>query len=159
MAAPCPLLGNGITDDTLLNIARFLPTAKDLLCLKLTDKRFGAKIIAAPREVGGAGAAAAAPMLCIVDEAARLWLAGCNEQERGWVPRREFESWLGLMYEVELLQVPLLFGRAHASLTLSEGEAVATKTVEPVGGWRTATSKVVMRSGHHFVQFRVGSVL
>ena len=49
MAAPtCPLLGDGITDDTLLNIARFLPTAKDLLCLKLTDKRFGAKIIAAP---------------------------------------------------------------------------------------------------------------
>ena len=40
MAAPCPLLGGGITDDTLLNIARFLPTAMDLLCLKLTNSRF-----------------------------------------------------------------------------------------------------------------------
>ena len=35
MNAPCPLLGGGITDDTLLNIAHFPPTAKDLLCLCL----------------------------------------------------------------------------------------------------------------------------
>ena len=46
MAAPCPLLGDGITDDTLLHIARFLPTARDLLCLMLTNSRFAAKIIA-----------------------------------------------------------------------------------------------------------------
>ena len=43
MAAPCPLLGDGITDDTLLHISRFLPTARDLLCLKLTNSRFAAK--------------------------------------------------------------------------------------------------------------------
>ena len=42
----CPLLGDGITDDTLLNIARLLPTGKDLRCLKLTNSRFAAKIIA-----------------------------------------------------------------------------------------------------------------
>ena len=42
-APPCPLLGDGITDDTLLNIARFLPTAKDLLCLTLSKKRFSIK--------------------------------------------------------------------------------------------------------------------
>ena len=54
MAAPCPLLGDGITDDTLLNIARFLPTPKDLLCLKLTNSRFSAKIIATAPS-GGAG--------------------------------------------------------------------------------------------------------
>ena len=39
----CLLLGDGITDDMLVNIARFLPTARDLLCLKLTNSRFAAK--------------------------------------------------------------------------------------------------------------------
>ena len=72
MAAPtCPLLGDGITDDTLLNIARFLPTAKDLLCLKLTNSRFAAKIIAAAPS-GGSGRAVP-EMLCIADEAERLF--------------------------------------------------------------------------------------
>ena len=52
MAAPCPLLGDSITDDTLLNIARFLPTARDMLCLCLTCPRFAAKVIAAPPSVG-----------------------------------------------------------------------------------------------------------
>ena len=57
-APPCPLLGDGITDDMLLNIARFLPTAKDLLCLMLTNSRFAAKIIAAaPSVMGGSGSA------------------------------------------------------------------------------------------------------
>ena len=39
--------GDGITGDTLLNIARFLPTVKDLLFLLLTCPRFAAKVIAA----------------------------------------------------------------------------------------------------------------
>ena len=46
MAAPCPLLGDGVTDDALLHIARFLSTAKDLLRLQLTNKRFNTKCIA-----------------------------------------------------------------------------------------------------------------
>ena len=48
-------------------------------------------------------------MLCIAEEAGRLhvWLAGCSEQERGWVLRGESEAWLCLMNEVELLRVPL----------------------------------------------------
>ena len=59
MATPtCPLLGDGVTDDTLLHIARFLPTAKDLLRLQLTNKRFSTKCIAAP-SVGGAGGGSA----------------------------------------------------------------------------------------------------
>ena len=53
MAAPCPLLGDGITNDTLFHIAHFLPSARDLLCLQLTCPRFAAKIIAA----GAAGRA------------------------------------------------------------------------------------------------------
>ena len=60
-------------------------------------------------------------MVSIVEEAGRLWVAGCSEQGGGWVPRVEHESWLGLMHEVELLQEPLAFGRAHISVTLSEG--------------------------------------
>ena len=57
-------------------------------------------------------------MMSIPEEVGRRWLAGCSEQERGWVPRRECEnwlglmvSWLGLMHEVELLRLPLVFGR------------------------------------------------
>ena len=46
MAAPCPLLGDGITDATLLNIVRFLPTIRDLLCLRLTHTKFCTKTIA-----------------------------------------------------------------------------------------------------------------
>jgi len=55
MAAPCPLLGDGVTDDTLLHIASFLGTAKDLLRLQLTNKRFAAKVIAAPSVSSGGG--------------------------------------------------------------------------------------------------------
>ena len=47
-------------------------------------------------------------MLSIPEEAARLWVAGRSEQERGWVPRVELESWLSLMQEVVLLRVPLI---------------------------------------------------
>ena len=119
MAAPfCPLLGDGITDDTLLHITRFLPTARDLLCLLLTNTRFSIKCIAAP---AGGGAAAAPEMLSLVGEAARQWVAGCSEQERGWVPRCELESLLGLMHrfvvEVEVLRQPLVFGRALDRIT------------------------------------------
>ena len=48
MAAPCPLLGDRVTDDTLLHIASFLASARDLLRLQLTNKRFSVKCIAAP---------------------------------------------------------------------------------------------------------------
>ena len=119
MAAPCPLLGDGVTDDTLLHIARFLTNPRDLLRLQLTNKRFAAKVIAASRVSRGGAVAAAEPapeMLSLAEEAARLWVAGCSEQERGWVPRRDLESWLGLMHEVEVLRLPLAFGRAHGSV-------------------------------------------
>ena len=93
-------------------------------------------------------------MLCITDEAGRLYMAGCSELERGWVPQLGGESWLGLMREVEELRVPLAFGRTHADITLSEGGAVATKSVN-VGGLRTVASKVVMRPGRHCACFTV----
>ena len=149
MAASCPLLGDGITDDILLRIAGFLPTAGDLLNLGLTCPRFAAKIVAAAPNVG------VPEILSLVEEVGRLWMAGRSEQERGWVPRLELESWLCLMQEVELLRVPLFFGRAHADMTLTEDGAVATRNHGNVGTFRTAASKVVMRSGRHFAQFTV----
>ena len=42
-----------VTDDTLLSIARFLPTARDLLSLMLSNKRLSIKCIVAPRGSGG----------------------------------------------------------------------------------------------------------
>ena len=77
----------------------------------------GAKSPTLPRKGGrmrGGGGGGAAGMVCIVEVAARRWLAGCSEQERGWVPRRELKSWVCLMHEVELLRLPVVFGRAHA---------------------------------------------
>ena len=58
------------------------------------------------------------------------------------------------MDEVEVLGVPLSFGRAHADVTLSEDGNLATKSVY-TGGYRTAASTAVMRSGRHFAQFTV----
>ena len=148
------LMGDGVTDDTLLHIAHFLPTAKDLLRLQLTNRRFSSKAIAAPPSVSSGGGGGAAPeMLCIPDEAARRRVAGCSEQERGWVSYRTTESWLCPMHEVAVLRLPLAFGRAHADIMLSENGAVATKNVG--GNYRAAASTVVMWSGRHYAQFTV----
>ena len=46
MAAPCSLLGGGITNGTLLHIAGFPPTARDLPRPKPAGSRFAAKVIA-----------------------------------------------------------------------------------------------------------------
>ena len=58
------------------------------------------------------------------------------------------------MHEVELLRVPLVFGWSHATFTLSEGGAVATRGVHD-GTFRAAASMAVMRSGRHSAQFTV----
>ena len=94
-------------------------------------------------------------MWSIAEEAARRWIADCNEQERSWVPRRGRESWLGLMWEVEVLRKDLVFGRSHERITLSEGGALAT--VDVSGSWPAAASKAVMRAGRHYAQFTVVS--
>ena len=61
------LTGDGITEDTLLAILRFLPSARDLLCLQLTNTRFSIKCIAAHSGIAAGGAPAAAPeMLSLV---------------------------------------------------------------------------------------------
>ena len=100
MASPCPLLGAGVTDDTLLHIFRFLADPEDLLRLQLTCPRFAAKVMKTPVGAAGGcdGPGGAAEMLSIPTEAARLWVAACSEQEREWVPRCGVESWLRLMH-------------------------------------------------------------
>lgn len=98
-----------MTEATLLHSTHFRPAAKDLTRLAPVCTQFTTKCIAAPPGDGGsaaaagdgvhvvAAAAAAAPeMLSLVVEAGRQWVAGCSEQERGWVPRLVRESWIGL---------------------------------------------------------------
>ena len=104
------------TDDTLFAIAVALSTPADLLRLALTCRaaaqRFyftttsyssGSAVPSGGTASGGAAAAAAqqqAETWSVIEEAARQWIAACTDQERGWVPRRGRERWLGLMCEV-----------------------------------------------------------
>ena len=122
------LVGDEITEDLLIAIASFLPTVKDLVSLALAGPRFTAKCSRYGEENEYDSWAAAAPeVLSVVDEAGRRWVAACSEQERGWVPRRDRESWLGLMHEVERLRSLLAFGRAHVEfISLSEHGAVVS---------------------------------
>ena len=110
----------GVTNEILLKIASFLPSADDLLRLGLSCIQLGARSV---RSNSGAttGAAAQQPLelLSIVEEAAHRWRLKCSDQERGWVPRRGRESWLGLMQELQRLQLPLAF--ADPALTMRQG--------------------------------------
>jgi hypothetical protein len=146
--------------EAALGIACALASAKDLLALAIAvPRRFSNKCIAAPQRTASGAAAVAtteqqAEMWSIIEEAARHWIATCTDQERGWVPRRARESWLGLMWEVEVLRRGAVFGRSHQYITLSEGGALATRDA-PDGEFRTAANKAVMRAGRHYAQFTV----
>jgi hypothetical protein len=147
-------------DEAALIIACALADPKDLLRLARACRRFAIKCIATPAShrttASGSAAAAAqqAELWSIVEEVARRWIATCTEQERGWVPRRGRESWLGLMWEVQALRRGAVFGRSHEWVTLSEGGALATFGGQS-GSHRAAASNVVMRAGRHYVQFTV----
>jgi hypothetical protein len=116
------------TDDTLITIAVALSTPADLLRLALTCRAAAQRFYftttsycatsssAVPSlPSGGSGAAAAAAqhteIWSIIEEVARRWIVDCTDQERGWVPRRGRESWLGLMWEVEVLRRGAVLGR------------------------------------------------
>jgi hypothetical protein len=147
-------------DEAAIVIACALGSATDLLHLAVACRRFALKCIAAPlsRPRGASSSAVAAQeleMWSIVEEVARRWIAGCTDQERGWVPRRGRESWLGLMREVEVLRKAAVFGRSHEEMTLSEGGAQAT--MGDGDRLHTAASKAVMRAGRHYAQFTVVS--
>jgi hypothetical protein len=152
-------------DEAAIIIACALASARDLRSLAVACRRFAIKRIAAPVALhtpasGGAAAAAQqAEMWAIAEEAARRWIATCTDQERGWVPRRGRESWLGLMWEVESLRRGTVFGRSHAEITLSEGGSRAT--VSERTEWHTAASKAVIRAGRHYAEFTMvsGSIM
>ena len=92
-------------------------------------------------------------MSFIIEEAARQWIADCTDQERGWVPRRGRERWVGLMWEVEVLRRGAVFGRSHhEDITLCEGGSVATRAVSDYND-RAAASNAAMRAGRHYAQF------
>eukprot|EP01049_Picozoa_sp_SAG25_P004236 SAG25_NODE_262_length_10711_cov_10.264512_2_plen_418_part_00 len=106
MATPCFLLSDGVSNDILLRIASFLlPSARDLLHLGLTSRRFAMEVSYATRpssKVGGA--AAAAVLLCVVEEAARCWVLAHSGPERDQDPALRRKNWLGLVYELEAVQ-------------------------------------------------------
>ena len=150
---PAPGLGGDeLPDEVTLKICSFLGV-RELGRLGCVSQRFAEKSIAAPGG-GGEPAAATPERLSLAEETARRWVAGCSEQERGWVSWCGTESWLGLMHEVGLLRLPLLFGR-DADITLSENGALATGGGGGSFATRTAASKAAMRSGRHFAQFTV----
>ena len=146
-------------------IAAALTDPRDLLRLARACRRFAIKCIAAPAAhrtaASGGGTAAAATqqavMWSIAEEAARRRIADCTDQERGWVPRRGRESWLGLMWEVQSLRRGAVFCRSHGTITLSEGGSLATRGgVLDYTGY-TAASKAVLRAGLHYAEFTMVS--
>ena len=106
--APPGLGDDELPDEVMLQICSFLGV-RELGRLGCVSQRFAEKSIAAPGGGGEPAAAAAPERLSLAEEAARRWVEGCSEQERGWVPRRGFESWLGpmqqLMQEMGLLRL------------------------------------------------------
>jgi hypothetical protein len=153
-------------DEAALIVAAALADPEDLLRLARACRRFAIKCIAAPAAhrtaASGDGTAAAATqqaeMWSIAEEVARRWIANCTDQERGWVPRRGRESWLGLMWEVQSLRIRgAVFGRSHEYVTLSEGGARATRCGVVDYTIYTAANKVVMRAGRHYAEFTVAS--
>ena len=144
-------------DEAAIIIACALTSAQDLLSLARACRRFAIKCIAAPaahRSATTAVAAAAqqAEMWCIAEEAACRWISNGSDQERGWVPRRCRESWLGLMWEVESLRRgAAMFGRSHELITVSEGGSRAT--LNGISLRAAAASKAAMRAGQHYAQF------
>jgi hypothetical protein len=162
------------TDDTLITIAVALSTPADLLRLALTCRAAAQRFYftttsysaassssAVPSSSAAAAAAQHTEIWSLAEEVARRWIITCTNQEHGWVPRRGRESWLGLMWEVQVLRRgAAVFGRSHERITLSEGGALATRDA-PKGSFRTAASKAVMRAGRHYTQFtmKFGSVM
>jgi hypothetical protein len=146
------LLGDDVVDDALLNIASFLPP-QGLARLEMTCPRFAAKVIKGPAP--GAPGRTGLP-LSLPAEAARRWVAACTEQERGWV-HKDCQSWLHAMHEIQMLRVPLSFGRVDRTLfEVTEDEKEVKLLLNEDGALvRAPRSTQVMRSGRHFANFRM----
>jgi hypothetical protein len=123
--------------EAALMIACALTDPRDLLALAVAvPPRFANKCIAAPPPPRTAASAAEqqAETWSILEEAARQWIAGCTDQEQGWVPRRGRESWLGLMWEVEVLRRRgAVFGRSRCP-RVGRGRRGATRVLMTAPG-------------------------
>jgi hypothetical protein len=100
-------------------------------------------------------------MWSIIQEAARRWIATCTDQERGWVPRRRGESWLGLMWEVALLHSSAAkFSRdsTNENITLTEDGTRATRIGAKNYSYQTAVRKTVIHAGRHYAEYTVHSL-
>lgn len=173
LATPEPMAGAnlllGTPDEVALTLACTFGNPFDLLRLACACKRYRLRIVPSTAcgattsivgdEADGGKVAGPTEMWSIVSEAARRWLASCPAVERGWVPRRAGDCWLGLMHELQRLRLPPLFTHKHGNVELSHGGAVATKYGT---GWCTAVvggntvdspRGVKMRAGRHFAQF------
>ena len=84
---------------TMAPLANFhIASARDFLWIARVDSRFAASAMAA---LAPAAAFHLARAVSIVEAATRRWLQYAD-QERGWERRRRRESWLGLVWEVEV---------------------------------------------------------
>ena len=156
---------NSCADDTLLAIASALDSAADLLCLAVTSQAACQRLYFTTTsysrrdcaggtgltETGSAVAAQQAETWSVVEEAARRWIAKRSYQERGWVPRREMERFLGLMREIETLRCAAMFGQSL--------EDWATRPPKYMGesNYNATKSRVKMRAGCHRARFSVAS--
>ncbi|EJK45769.1 hypothetical protein THAOC_35600 [Thalassiosira oceanica] len=77
-----------------------------------------------------------------------------TDEERRCLPKHDGESNIGLYRALEQLREPLGFDElAGSGFSLQEHPARVTH--KRLGGWSTAVSGHVMRSGRHFVEFTI----
>lgn len=162
-------------DGVALKVASYLPKPADLASLETACRRYWTKGVLAPTPAGAAlvtaGAAAPAPEVwSVVQEAARLGLAARNEVQQGWVPRRGDERFLGLLHDVELHQLPLMFSggtagphvefRRQGQIHVGSGEradvvGVGGEDFAIDHGFESAVCGTPMRAGRHYAEITV----
>lgn len=135
-----------LPDNILLHIVRADLDSTTLVRLGLTCGRFGRKGIY-DQSLGKP-----AERLSLVELAGHRWVLSLDKEQRRWVPRRDSESWVALMREVEILRLPLVFGRSNSEVALKEGGQVAIRSKAEAHSGRAAVCKATMRSGRHYAQ-------
>ena len=144
-------------DEVALAITSYLGEPRDLAHLAVAVRRFSVKAIKDPHPA--AGQEAEPEEWSMVQEAARRWVAACPEAERRRVPRREGDSWLGLMHEAQALRRPIRLRGwgAQADMLALRPLPSGTEVVKVRGSavWSSARCDAVMRAGVHFAQFTV----
>ena len=91
-----------------------------------------------------------------MEQAAKQIINNATEEEI--LPINNGETWLDLLYELELRHAPLAFDRllegCKNDIEYKDGNKHHITTSS--GGWRTAVSNCIMRDGKHYATFRIG---